>query len=250
MTVREFARWMEERIPSCLSESWDNDGVMVMPDENAGITGVLCALDATSVAIDEALRRGCNVIVTHHPLVFRPVDRVVSGDSVGKRIIACVRNGITVLSYHTRLDSMEGGVNDCLSDAVGLEDRVSFLPFARIGKVEAQPFESFVSSVSKALGTDRIRCVKAHPDVRTVALVSGSGKDEIRAAIDAGADTFLTGEVMHNHAVDCMEYGLNLICATHFATERIVVPFLGKLVREAGLCAEEYVFDEVREYGI
>lgn len=250
MKIYEFAERMEERIPAELSEHWDHDGVMVVPDGNAEVTGVLCALDCTSVAVGEAVKRNCNVIVTHHPLLFRPLDRLDGRDSVGKRVLRCVKEGIAVLSYHTRLDSMEGGVNDCLAQAVGLKDAEAFLPFARIGNVEEQTFEEFVRRVADALGTDRLQCVRARPYVRRVALVSGSGKDEIPDAVRAGADTFLTGEVMHNHSIDCMEYGLNLVCATHFATERVVVPRIAEIVRGFGLRAEEYAFDEVREYGI
>ena len=250
MKTAEFAKRMEELIPADLSESWDHDGVMVMPNGSAEVTGVLCALDATSVAIEKAIRSNCNVILTHHPLIFRPIGRLTENDSVGKRLLECVGAGVTVLSFHTRLDSMEGGVNDCLADRLGLRDRVAFLPFARIGTVPEQSFEEFARFVSKSLGTDRLQCVKARPNVHRVALVSGSGKDEIREVIAAGADTFVTGEVMHNHAIDCMEYGLNLICATHFATERVVVPRLAEMVRSLGLRAEEYEFDEVTEYGI
>ena len=250
LTVSCLAERLSRRIPAELSESWDNDGIMVLPDGDAEVTGVLCALDCTTVAIAEAAKRGCNVIVTHHPLLFRPVGRLTVEDSVGKRVVECVRSGIAVLSYHTRLDSLPGGVNDCLAEKIGLKNTEAFLPFARIGDVEEQPFEQFASHVSAALGVRLIQCVKSNPSVRRVALVSGSGKDEIRTVLAAGADTFVTGEVMHNHLIDCKEYGLNLICATHFATERIVIPALAALVREAGARAEEFSFDERLEYGI
>lgn len=250
ITVSKLASLLEERIPADLSESWDHDGIMVLPDGNAEVTGVLCALDCTSVAIGETKRLQCNVIVTHHPLLFRPLDRLTAADSVGKRVLECVRSGIAVLSYHTRLDSLPGGVNDCLAERIGLRNSEAFLPFARIGDVDEQPFEAFASHVSAALNVPIAQCVKANPSVRRVALVSGSGKDEIRAVLAAGADTFVTGEVMHNHLIDCAEYGLNLICATHFATERIVIPALAELVRETGVRAAEYLFDEQREYGV
>lgn len=250
MTVNELAARMDEMIPTALSEAWDHDGRMIIPDGNAEVTRVVCALDCTSRVISYAKNNGCNVIITHHPLLFRPIGSLTENDSVGKRVLECIKAGIAVLSYHTRLDSLEGGVNDCLASSLGLQETVAFLPFARIGTVEEQPFESFVSHVSASLGTDRIQCVKAKPSVHRVAIVSGSGKDEIEAAIAAGADTFVTGEVMHNHMIDCMERGLNLICATHFATERVVIPQLVKMVSSLGLRGEACDFDEVEEYGI
>ncbi|MBQ9794654.1 MAG: Nif3-like dinuclear metal center hexameric protein [Clostridia bacterium] len=250
MTVQELAVYLDERISVSLSEPWDNDGRMVIPHRETEVTGVLCALDCTSGAIARAKELGCNVILTHHPLIFKPLASLADTDSVGKRVIACVESGIAVLSYHTRLDSLEGGVNDCLAEALGLRNVTSFLPFGRIGEVEEQPFETFASHVGTALETKELSLVKATPAVKKVALVSGSGKDEIREALEAGADTFVTGEANHSSMLDCMELGLNLICATHYATERVVLPFLQTLAEEAGLKAVIYPFAREAEYGI
>ena len=250
MTVQELAVYLDERIPPALSEPWDNDGRMVIPHRETEVTGVLCALDCTSGAIARAKELGCNVILTHHPLIFKPLASLADTDSVGKRVIACVESGIAVLSYHTRLDSLEGGVNDCLAEALGLRNITSFLPYGRIGEVEEQPFETFVSHVGTALETKELSLVKATPAVKKVALVSGSGKDEIREALETGADTFVTGEANHSSMLDCMELGLNLICGTHYATERVVLPFLQTLAVEAGLKAVIYPFAREAEYGI
>ena len=92
--------------------------------------------------------------------------------------------------------------------------------------------------------------VKAVPTVKKVALVSGSGKDEIREALRAGADTFVTGEVNHSCMLDCKELGLNLVCATHYATERVVLPFLQTVAKGAGVKTEIYPFAREAEYGI
>ena len=249
MKVKELASYLENKIPSTLSEPWDNDGRMVVPNGDAEVTGVLVALDCTSKAIEKAVERGCNVIVTHHPLVFKPLASLTDTDNVGKRVLNCVQNGIAVLSYHTRLDSMEGGVNDCLADAVGLKETSAFLPYGRIGDVGAQSFEAFAKHVSDVLGAD-VSMVKANDTVSRVAVVSGAGKDEIADVIAAGADTFVTGEVMHNHMLECKESGLNLICATHYATERVVLPFLRGLIADCGVRAEVLPFEREDEYGI
>lgn len=250
MTVEQLALYLDERIPCALSEPWDHDGRMIVPDRNACVTGVLVALDCTSGAIRCAAERGCNVIVTHHPLLFRPIGELLDTDSVGKRALACVRAGIAVLSYHTRLDCLEGGVNDQLALALGLRNVSAFLPYGRIGDVEEQSFEAFLASVSEKLQVQEIACVKASDTVRRVAVVSGSGKDEIADVLKAGADTFVTGEVMHNHMLDCKESGLNLLCATHYATERVVLPFLQDLLAKSGVPAEIYPFLREEEYGI
>ncbi len=251
MTVEQLIKALDEKIPKTLSEPWDNDGADVIPDKNATVTSVLCALDCTSVAINRAIQLGCNVIVTHHPLVFKPIGAVTPDDSVGKRVIECIKRGIAVVSFHTRLDIIEGGVNDTLASLVGLENTESFIPYGRIGDVKETSFEAFAKGIAEGLNLEdtRLSLVKASGTVKRVALVSGCGKDELGLAIAAGADTFITGEVMHNHMIDCKEMGLNLICGTHYATERIVLPILANAVREY---AETEVFEFIREeeYGI
>ncbi len=249
MTVQQLADVLDKRIPCDLSEPWDNDGRMIIPNPDSEITRVLCALDCTSCTIEKAKKLGCNVIVTHHPLIFKPIGAVLPFDSVGKRVIECIKNNIAVLSYHTRLDSMTGGVNDCLADMLGLKDSAAFLPFARVGTVETQTFEEFAETVSQRLGVDSLTLVKSQANCHRVAVISGCGKDEIDAVISAGADTFVTGEVMHNHMIDCKELGLNLICATHYATERVVLPVLADIIKEYANC-DVYSFTREEEYGI
>lgn len=251
MTVEQLAKILDNEIPTELSESWDNDGRIIIPDPEAEVTRVLCALDCTSVAIDYAVKNGCNVIVTHHPLIFKPIGSLTVNDSVGKRVIECVKRGIAVLSYHTRLDSIKGGVNDTLADLLGIENADAFLPFGRIGDVDEQSFYDFAKKTAEALSLDicSLGLVKATETVKRVAVISGCGKDEINEVISAGADTFVTGEVMHNHMIDCKELGLNLICGTHYATERIIVPVLADIIGKHVPC-EIYQFVKESEYGI
>ena len=251
MTVEQLINALDGIIPKDLSEPWDNDGNDVIPDKNTEVTRVLCALDCTSVAIDKAIELGCNVIITHHPLVFKPLGSVECDDSVGKRVIKCIKNGIAVASYHTRLDIIDGGVNDALADAIGLKNREKFIPYGRIGDIDEEKFDSFASRVASALGLKicELGLVRSQETSKRVALVSGCGKDEIGFAISAGADTFITGEVMHNHMIDCKEMGINLICATHYATERVVLPLLADQIKQF-TSVEVLEFTREQEYGI
>ena len=251
MTVEQLINALDGMIPKNLSEPWDNDGLDVVPDKNAEITGVLCALDCTSVAVNRATELGCNVIITHHPLVFKPLGSVTCDDSVGKRVIECIKRGIAVVSFHTRLDIIEGGVNDILAETVGLKNISDFIPYGMIGDVDEVGFEDFARHVAALLGLNihELGLVKSKNTAKRVALVSGCGKDEIGDAINAGADTFITGEVMHNHMLDCKEMGINLICATHYATERIVLPLLANKVKELAR-VEVLEFTREDEYGI
>ena len=252
MTVEQLAKKIDEIVSPDLSESWDNDGRMVIPCPDAEVKKVLCALDCTSYVIQMAKKQGCNVIITHHPLIFKPLGNITPHSSVGKRIIECIKSGIAVLSYHTRLDIMEGGVNDMLAGLLGLENTESFIPYGRIGDVGEQGFEEFADLVSQRLklNSEEIQLVKAKDKVKRVAVISGCGKDEINEVIAAGADTFITGEVMHSHKIDCMELGLNLICGTHYATERFISWKLGDIVASLGIDRDIYDFVRESEYGI
>ena len=252
MTVEQLAKELDKIIPPELSEPWDNDGRMVIPDKNAEVTKVLCALECTSVSIAIAKRLGCNVILTHHPLIFKPLNSLSESDCVGKRVLECVKSGISVLSYHTRLDILSGGVNDMLAEMLGIKNTDAFVPYGRVGEVEEQSFESFVNTVKTALEVpeSELRLVKANEKVSRVAVISGCGKDEIRDAIVSGADTFVTGEVMHSHMVECKEWGISLICATHYATERFIARKLADIVGKLGLKHDIYEFVKEEEYGI
>lgn len=242
LTVGQLGALLEERIPAALREPWDHDGAMVVPDREKPVTKVLCALDCTGGAIAYAKAQGCNVIVTHHPLLFHPLPALIEEDSVGKRVLACVQAGIAVFSFHTRLDCMEGGVNDCLASLLELQDCIPFVPYGRIGEVCARlrNFDAFSAFVGEKLGVNPFPVVKAREEVRRVAIVAGCGKDEIPEVLASGADTFVTGEVLHNHLIDCKELGLNLLCVTHEASERPVLPFLRELVSAFGVEATIY----------
>ncbi len=223
------------------SESWDADGIQI--DFGNDVKKAVAALDCTSDVLDYAFKAGADTVVTHHPLIFHPLDTVSVGDAVGKRVIKAVRHGISVLSYHTCLDKTAGGVNDALCEKLGIRGTYPFLPYGRRGEVENEmALDEFVSFGEMALETKAQNVVDCGRKVKKVAVVSGSGKGEVADAYSSGADTYVTGEASHDAMIDCREYGMNLVCFTHFATENVVIPRLAEIIRE-------YV-PEVIEYGI
>ena len=123
-TVKEIDKYLTEISPKELSESWDNDGVMLCSSPEKKVRKVLVTLDATLDAINYAVEKGFDLVVTHHPFIFKKLSRITGFDY--KKIELLVKNDLPVLSYHTRLDSAEGGVNDALAEAIGLCDVVGF----------------------------------------------------------------------------------------------------------------------------
>ena len=238
MKIGQLYAFLNEKMPTSLSCPWDNDGLMCCPDAEAEVTGVLVALDVTGKVIDEVIASGCNVIVSHHPMIFSPLKRVEESDHVAKKVIRLIREGVTVMSFHTRLDAAEGGVNDTLAKAIGLCNAVPFGPageeIGRIGYLPTpMPLADFAALVKRLTGAQAVQISDAGKTVHRVAILGGSGSSFLEAAIAKGADTYLSGELKHNWLTDAPDLGINLVAAGHFDTEDPVCKTLCAWIREA-----------------
>ncbi len=234
-TIAQIEAFLENRIPRTLSVCGDPDGMAVCIDGNAPVTGVVAALDVTMDVIAYAKEKGANLIVTHHPSIYAPLHSITEKDAVGKRMIAAIQAGISLMSYHTRLDAMEGGVNDRLCHLLGVTAEGSFADgLGRVGTLDKEySYEEFAQMVGKALGTDKLYGINSGKKVRRVALLGGSGKGSFMSALATGADTYVTGEVIHSTLLDAREYGINIICATHYRTESPVISVLCNVIGES-----------------
>ncbi len=237
MKVRELYEKLEERIPRTLSCSWDNDGLMCCPDPEAEVRRVLVALDVTAEVAETAIAGRYDAVVSHHPLVFRPLRAVEPGDAVAKKVIRLLSAGVSVMSFHTRLDAVCGGVNDTLAAALGLSETVPFgengESIGRIGMLPAPvTLEEFAQTVRRATGAPYVLASDAGVPVRRVAVLGGSGSDDVQAARAAGADTYLSGELAYHHLIDAPEQGMNLLAAGHFHTENPVCGTLRRIIAE------------------
>ena len=144
-------------------------------------------------------------------------------------VFRCLKeSGLT--AFFTRSSAANIPVNMTLCEKLGIENTTAFLPFGRIGDVREQSFADFCVFASEALKCIPFQTVDAGRSVRRVAVVSGGGKDEVRDAYDAGADTYLTGEASHSAMIDAAEYGINMLCCGHFETENPVVPVLAGII--------------------
>ena len=245
MTVRDLYAALEARIPSSLSCEWDNDGLAVCPDPDAPVRGVLIALDPTEDAVEHAIATGCNVLITHHPLLFRGIKAVDGHDTSSRKVIRLISSGVAAMAFHTRLDAAEGGVNDALAASLGLTNCVPFgmddnpakAPLGRVGSLpEAMPLEAFINNVKTALDVPAVQYADSGRAVRRVAVLGGAGEDDIAAAIAAGADTYVTGEARHHYLCDAPYMGINLVVAGHHHTEFPVCARLAAMVGE--LCPD------------
>lgn len=228
-TVREIESFLYSWAPRELAESWDNVGLLV-GDPEAAVERILVALDVTPQVAEEALERGCQLIVAHHPVMncaWHPVQTVRADDRQGRTLTALLRGGVAAICMHTNLDAAEGGVNDILAEKLGLTqpEMLTEEKIGRIGTLKCEiPLVEFTHSVIELLGCNGLRYVDAGRPVHRVAVGGGACGCYIPQAVAAGCDTFVTSDLKYNDFLDTE--GLNLIDAGHFPTENVVCPAL------------------------
>ena len=235
-TVREIESFLYGWAPRELAESWDNVGLLV-GDPEAAVERVLVALDITPQVAEEALERGCQLIVAHHPVMncaWHPVQTVRADDRQGRTLTALLRGGVAAICMHTNLDAAEGGVNDILAEKLGLTqpEMLTEEKIGRIGTLKCEiPLVEFTHSVIELLGCNGLRYVDAGRPVHRVAVGGGACGCYIPQAVAAGCDTFVTSDLKYNDFLDTE--GLNLIDAGHFPTENVVCPALRDRLQRA-----------------
>ena len=233
MTVKELYSMISARIPEALREEWDNDGLMCCADGSAEVMRALVTLDVTEEIVDYAIESGFDLIVSHHPLVFKPIRAVTDENHITRKIIKLLESGVSVFSFHTRADKVTGGVNDRLADLLGIFDTQPFGEgnLGRIGNIDdVSGLEDFAYRVKQATGSDVLKYSDGFNNVHRVAVVGGDGKDYVRDAIAAGADTYVSGRISYNLMEEAAELGINLIEAGHYFTEQPVTEFFRELL--------------------
>lgn len=233
MTVREIYDNLAARIPGELSEPWDNDGLMCASDEAREVRRALVTLDVTEEVVDYAIANKFDLILSHHPLIFRPLTSLTEASHVARKAMRLVKEDIAVISLHTRADKVEGGVNDTLADVLGIKNATPFGEgnLGRIGSLDEETdMESFAYMIRQTLGCEGIFVADAYLPIERVAVVGGDGKGYVKAAIEAGADTFVSGAIGYNVMEEAGEMGINLIEAGHFFTEQPVTEFFRSLL--------------------
>ena len=221
--VREIYRALDSFAPFSSQMDFDNAGMLVgAPD--ATVTNVLIALDITSEVVQEAKRIGAELIVSHHPVIFQPMKRLMV-DSVPYQLAA---NGMSAICAHTNLDLANGGVNDCLADTLGVQPAeilwVDDLPEGIIGELKEefspQAFAEWVKTKLQARGVTYTEGARV---IRRVAMCGGAGAEVLFAAIASGADAFVTGESKHHLLLAAQDAGITFVTAGHYATEQVVL---------------------------
>ena len=233
MTVREIYDSLIERIPDALAEAWDNAGLMCASDDTREVKRALVTLDVTEEMVDYAIAGGIDLILSHHPLIFKPLKNLTEDDHIARKVIKLIKHDIAVISFHTRADKVEGGVNDTLCEIIGIKNAVPFGEggLGRIGELDEElSMEDFSYLLKGLLDCDGVKVADACIPVQRVAVVGGDGKSYLGAALEMGADTFVSGRIGYNVMAEASEMGINLLEAGHFFTEHPVTAFFQSLL--------------------
>ncbi|MBR5930078.1 MAG: Nif3-like dinuclear metal center hexameric protein [Prevotella sp.] len=231
MNIKEVVCALERFAPLPLQEGFDNAGLQVGLTETQEVSGALLCLDVTEQVVDEAVALGCNLIVSHHPLLFHALKKITGKDDVQRAVVKAIKHDITVVSMHTNMDNALGGVNYRIAGKMGLQDIRFFGPEKQIGDIQgasgvigelSEPMtaKEFLSMVKQRFGVD---CIQANQllqrPIRKVAICGGAGAFLLNDAIAEGADAFVTGE-MHYHEYFGHEQEIQIAVIGHYQSEQ------------------------------
>ncbi|AJA48356.1 putative GTP cyclohydrolase 1 type 2 [Clostridium pasteurianum DSM 525 = ATCC 6013] len=232
LRVKDICSIMNSIAPKELSESYDNVGLMIgNPEDN--VSSVLVALDCTLAVIEEAKKKDCNFIFTHHPLLFRKPSSITTETLLGKKIMNLIKDDINLYSSHTNLDSVEGGLNDTLVDILGFSNSTVIESSlvegfndgnSGIGRIvilkEKIQLCELCNLVKQKLNLTHLTYVGEDENfIEKIALINGSGTDYMDISRKLGVDCIITGDVTYHYASDYREMGISVIDAGHFGTE-------------------------------
>lgn len=235
--VSDIARFIEELAPPELAEDWDNVGLLI-GSQTQDVVRVMVCLDATMDTVDEAIQKKVDLLVTHHPVMFKGIKLINENDTRSRILMKLIRNNISVYSAHTNLDVAVEGVNEQLANIIGLSD-IDDISDGRpgLGKVgwlsETMSFEDFIYMVKVQLEIPYIRVIGYEKDeIRKVAVFCGSFDENWGAIISEAPDVLLTGDIKYHTALEAFEKNICVIDAGHFATEKIIIPVIVKKLQE------------------
>lgn len=232
--IKEVIDALERFAPLPLQEDYDNAGLQVGLTETE-VSGALLCLDVTEQVIDEAISLGCNLIVTHHPLIFRKLAQISDANFVQRIVMRAIKNDITIVSMHTNIDAAAGGVNFKIAEKLGLND-VRFFGKKQsviVENTEVKGGEGVIGAFAHPIAADDlilmlkrifdVECIQANQllrrEIKTIALCGGAGSFLLENAISEGADAFITGE-MHYHHYFGHDQEIQICAIGHYQSEQ------------------------------
>jgi dinuclear metal center YbgI/SA1388 family protein len=241
-TVLDICTFLDAFAPPHLAEDWDNVGLLV-GRHSAAVQALSTCLTLSPDVADEAISEGVQLIVSHHPVMFRPVQQLTETTLEGGMLLQLIEAGVAVYSPHTRFDSAPDGINQSLANDLGLQHIKPLRPVVtdpefgsgRTGEL-APPtsLSAFLGVVKQATAAEYLEYVgDPQANVQRVGVACGAAAEFMSDAASAGCDTFVTGEARFHSAVEARSLGMNLVLTGHFSSERPAVERLATLLSES-----------------
>ena len=245
LKVKDIIGNLEKKYPKANAESWDNVGLIV-GKLNQEVSKVQLSLDATDKAIENAIKNSADLIITHHPMIFKPVKTITTMDNLGRKIIKLIENNKSLYAMHTNLDSSKDGLNDYILNLLEVEnskviDVNEFDNEVGIGRLytlsKEMNIDEYATFVKNSLKIKNIRIISENREkiIKKVALINGSGMSYWRKVKSLGADLFITGDIGYHDALDAKEARINVFDIGHFETENCFVELLRKDIEGMGI---------------
>lgn len=240
MNVNDVVNYLQSIAPFHYAEGWDNVGLLI-GDKQRKVEKILVALDPSTEVIEQAVKQKCDMIITHHPLIFSPMKSVTSDNFIGRRVMTLIENRIAYCVMHTNMDIVV--MADVAAEKIGLKDSNVLEPveadnnegIGRYGSLaEPVTLGTLATRVKEAFSLGDVRVVgNCENRISKVAISTGSGEDYVDKAITVGMEVLITGDIRHHKAVDALEKGLMIIDAGHFGTERFMAEWLGNKLKSS-----------------
>jgi GTP cyclohydrolase I len=232
LTVKHIIDSIERLAPKILAYEYDNVGLLI-GNKDTVVTGIVTGLELTEELILEAIQLNCNVIVVHHPLIFKPIASIQVGNPQADKIIALIKNNLSLLVAHTNLDMASNGLNDYVLKKLDIEPAESHSANIRIGSVESQRLVDLIHKVKNTLNLEYIHyCGDENRFVSRIGLCTGSGMSFYQEALHEGIDVYITGDLKYHDATYSVDVGIPIIDATHFGTEIVVADLLREHIEQ------------------
>lgn len=228
-TVKDIYDFIDKTAPFANQCEWDNSGMLV-GESNKEVGKIAFVLDITPEAVTKAAEIGADLIVSHHPVIFRAAKNFTDNNPA----FLLAKNGISAICAHTSLDCAAGGVNDVLASVLGLKNALPLTENGETAMIRAAEFETDADTLAK-LVCDKlatgVRLADSGRPIKKVAVCGGAGGDFIGAVADSGCDAYVTGDVSHHEFLDALALGLTVIAAGHFETENPVMAVLADEIK-------------------
>lgn len=242
MKVFEIAKLIEKTAPKNLAYQWDNVGLLV-GDRNKEIQSVYITLDTNLTTVKEAVYLGADMIISHHPIMFSPINRIDYSTPQGLLIKELITNDLPLYAAHTNMDTAKGGINDVLGNKLGLfdicvldmhtDDKEAGL--GRYGKIKPQKLSDFCETVKSALNTPIRCCGDDNMIISKAAVGSGACSELVPIAKEKGCDVLVTADMKYHQMIDAYEMGISVIDAGHYPTEVFVIDIFADILKDTDL---------------